>query len=171
MNKFLIGAGAVVVAIALFFLGHTLAPEKTPSLGSYTPSGQSSSGFSQSISTSTSLAANSLCNPTNIQFLGTTALATATIAAATSSYSACASPAFGFSSEGLFVNDSTNTVNLVAGTGVAFLCETNDVGTSTISGVCTASQVSIPATSTMYFSSYFDSSSSTQKIIVGNTWH
>lgn len=169
MNKYIIPAVIVLAVIGTFFI--VRATEPSPSLGSYTPPGQSSSGFSQTLSTSSVLSASSFCTPNNIQFLGTNTVVTTTLAAATSSFAACNSPAFGFSSEGLFVNDSTNTVNIVAGTGVSFQCETNDVGTSTISGVCTVSQVLLPATSTMYFSSYFDSSSSTQKIIVGNTWH
>lgn len=170
MNKTLIGIGVLVVAVALFFVGRVTVPSQT--FGSYTPPIQSGSGFSQSVSTSTAFAASSFCTPTNIQFIGTSALATGTYPAATSSYASCASPALGASVEGLFVNDSTNTVNLIAGTGTSFKCETSDVGTSTISsGACTSSQVTIPATSTMYFSQYFDSSSSTLVVDVGNTWH
>lgn len=171
MKNFLIGVAVLAVAVGLFGAGFAFAP-KSISLGSYIPPIQSGSGFSQFLSTSTALAATSFCTPTNIQFIGTSATATGTLATATSTYAACNSPAFGASVEGLIVNDSTNTVNLVAGTGVLFKCETSDVGTSTISsGACTQTQVSVPASTTMYFAQFFDGSSSTLKIDVGNTWY
>lgn len=158
----------IVALVAAFAIGQVSSPVK---LGSYTPAVTSASGFSQSIATSTTLAANSFCDPTNIQFLNTTALATTTFAAATSSYAACTNlTAFGASVNGSFVNDSTNTIAFAPGTGDVFKCETGGAGTSTVAGTCTASAFSILASSTVSYSMFFDTASSSLVVLVGNNY-
>lgn len=170
MKNYLIGAVAVVALVASFFTGQAFAPNK---LGSYTPPVQSSSGFSQTISTSTTFAASSFCTPTNIQFLGSSALVTSTLPAATSTYAACTNLAnLGASVGGQFMNDSTNTVAFAVGTGDVFKCETQAVGTSTIAsgGTCTASAFTLLASSTVNYTLFFDSASSTLVFLVGNNY-
>lgn len=170
MKNYLIGAVAVVALVVAFGVGYEVAPRP---LGSYSPPAQSSSGYAQTLSTSTALAASSFCSPTNIQFLNTTALATATIAAATSTYVSCTGlQSLGaFLPDSLLTNNSTNTVNVVGGSGVTFQCETQGAGTSTIVGGCTTSGFSILATSSVSIKLYFDTASSDLEVVVGNNYH
>lgn len=169
MNKTLIGVGIVVIALGAFFGGRALAPEVK--LGSYIPPVQSASGFSQSISVSSTLGATSFCEPTNIQFLGSTGATTSTLPAATSTYASCANLVnFGASVNGSIVNDSTNTANFTVGTGDVVKCETNGVGTSTVSGTCTATGFQILASSTINYFTFFDSTSSIEIFLVGNNF-
>lgn len=126
--------------------------------------------FSSTNSTSTTLTPAQFCANTNQRWLGTTALATATLPAATSSFAVCGG-SFGAWNLNLVTNDSTNTVDVVAGTGMTFRCETNGVGTTTIIGGCTSSLVAINPTSTVQFMGYWDGASSTMTILVGNEWH
>jgi len=171
MKNYLIGAGVLVVAVALFFVGRVTAPSQP--LGGYNPPAQSYAGFSQSLSTSSVLAATSFCSPTNIQYLGSSALVTSTLPAATSTYAACANFVnFGASVQGKIVNDSTNTVAFATATGDVFKCETVAAGTSTVGtgGTCTSSAFTLLASSTIDYSIFFDSSSSTLVFLVGNNY-
>lgn len=166
MNKYLIGGIAVVAVIAAFFVGQAYAPVK---LGSYIPPVQSAGGFTASLTTST--AYTLACNPTNIDWVSTTAAATGTLAAATTTFAACpnlANP--GTSVSGLIVNDSTNTVAYAVGAGVTVKCETSGVGTSTVSGGCTGTTFSILASTTIQYNAFFDGSSSTLVLTVGNNF-
>lgn len=171
MKNFLYALGAVIVSVgfSFAFLGHQVEQKLgtyTPNLPSYLP------GFTNSFSTSTALSASTFCaNNQNMQFVGQSAVATGTLAAATTSYVACNNPNFGTAVNGQITNDGTSSVNLVAGTGDSFLCETSGVGTTTVQGTCTASTVSLNATSTLFYTSYFDSSSSTLKVVIQNMAH
>lgn len=170
MKNYLIGAGIIVVAVGLFLGGYVVAPKTSPNLGSYVPPVQSAGGFTVTLSTST--AYTLACTPTNIDWLNTTAVATATFSAATTTFAACPQlNNLGSSVGGLIVNDSTNTVNYASGTGVKFQCETNGVGTSTVSGLCTASAFSILASTTVQYTALFDGASTTLLINVGNNFH
>ena len=131
-----------------------------------------SSGFSGSYSTSTALTASQFCASTNDLWTGTSALATATLPSSQSAYAQCGSDAsFGSWHGGLVTNDSTNTVNYVAGASTTFRCETSGIGTTTVIGGCTSSQVSLNATSTAQVSWYWDNSSSSLVILWGNMFH
>jgi hypothetical protein len=170
MNKTSITA-LVVGVVALVLSGYAFF-SASPNLGSYIPPVQSAGGFVASYSTSTVYTIG--CSPTNIQWLGTSALATATIQAATTTFAACPNlNNFGTSVGGKIVNDSTNTVAYAAGTGVVYKCETNGVGTSTIGsgGTCTASGFTLLASSTVDYSALFDGTSSTLIIDVANNYH
>lgn len=132
---------------------------------------QAVSGWSSTLSTSTTLTAGQFCATTHQRWIGTTALATETLPTALAAYQACGSTAgFGAYNGNLITNDSTNTLNIVAGTGMKFECETQGVGTSTIVGGCTASQVSILASDTAEATGYWDGSSSVMDILWGNNW-
>lgn len=131
---------------------------------------QGANGYGATISTSTTITAAQFCSATSLYYNNLTALVTTTLPAATSSYLACGNPAFGGWSTQLLINDSTNTVNFVPGTGQTFRCETNGVGTSTVSGPCTASSVSLLGSSTVTVAGYWTSSSS-QYLIWGNNFH
>lgn len=171
MNKTTLVTSAVIAVILSVGISYVIAPKSSPSLGSYTPPVQSASGFSQSLSASSTLAATSFCDPTNIQFLGSNAVTTSTLPAATSTYASCPNSVnFGASVGGLIVNDSTNTANFAVGTGDVVKCETNGVGTSTVSGTCTASAFQILASTTVSYQMFFDSSSSTLVFLVGNNY-
>jgi hypothetical protein len=167
MNKSTITAlGIAVVALVVagfsFFTGG-------PKLGSYVPPVQSAGGFVASYATSTAYTLS--CTPQNVQWLGTSAVATGTINAATSTFASCPNlDNLGTSVGGLVVNDSTNTVNYTAGTGVVFKCETSGVGTSTVVGGCSATGFSILASSTIQENAFFDSSSSSLIVVVGNNF-
>jgi hypothetical protein len=186
MNKFyqLVGGAILLVAVSVG-ISYAIAPKSSPSLGSYTNGGVvngnaqlnnvtfGSLGFSNTFSTSTALSAAQFCGTTNERWIGTTALATATLPSATSTYLACTG---GFGALGgwqnqLITNDSTNTVNFVAGPGMSFLCETNGVGTTTIVGGCTQSQVSVNASSVVATGGFWDAGSSTMYITWGNEWY
>jgi hypothetical protein len=131
-------------------------------------------GFNGPFSTSTALTAAQFCGTTNELWANTTAVATATLPSATSTWALCGSGAsFGSWNNNLITNDSTNTINIVAGAGMAFRCETQGVGTDTYAGgvLCTASQVSLLATSTLQVSGYWDNSSSSMVLMFGNMFH
>ena len=171
MNKSTVTAIALSV-VAVAFAGYSFFfPATSVRLGSYVPPVQSAGGFTQSLSTST--AYTLACTPTNTQWLGTSALATGTLAAATTTFQACPNlNNLGTSVTGKIINDSTNTVAYVLGTGDVFKCETQAVGTSTIGagGTCTASTFTLLASSTVDISYLFDSSSSSLVIDVGNNY-
>lgn len=170
MNKTSV-TSLVVAVIAILVAGFSFLTPASVKLGSYTPSVQSSGGFTQSLSTSTALTLS--CTPTNIQWIGTSALATGTIVAATTTFAACPNiNNFGTSVTGKIVNDSTNTIAYVGGTGVIFKCETQAVGTSTIGagGTCTATGFTLLASSTIDYSYLFDGSSSTLIVDAGNNY-
>lgn len=128
-------------------------------------------GFNGPFTTSTTLTPAQFCGTTNEQWLGTSAAATATLPAATSSFVACGSPANGAWNGNWITNDSTNTLTVVAGTGMTFKCETQGVGTTTVIGGCTSSQISIPATSTVQVTGFWDAGSSTFYLNFGNMFH
>lgn len=133
---------------------------------------QGSGGFTGNFTTSTTLTPAQFCGTTNERWLNTSAAATGTLPAATSSWVACGSPAgFGGWQNQWITNDSTNTVTIVAGAGTKFLCETNGVGTTTIIGGCTASTVSINASSAVQTSGFWDGASSSLYIMWGNMFH
>ena len=169
MKNFLYAVGSVVVSVGLAFVlfGHTVEQK----LGSYVPNQQNPTavGFSVAYTTSTALTGPQFCYQNQL-WSGTTALATDTLPAATTTFATCGAN-LGALIPGFVTNDSTNTVNLVAGSGDVFLCETQGAGTSTVVGACTASQVSVLASSTVNLTSYFDTGSSTLKILIGNNNH
>lgn len=167
MKNFLYALGVVVVSLGLGFVLFGQAPK----LGSYVPNQQTpnSSGFSTPYTTSTALTGSQFCYQNQL-WSGTGALATDTLPSATTTYASCGAN-FGVLIPGFLTNDSTNTVAVVAGTGDVFLCETQGVGTSTVVGGCSASALSVLASSTISFQSYFDTSSGTLKIVVGNNNH
>ena len=171
-NKLYTVIGAVVLLAVGLVSGYSLAPKSSPSLGGYNPPVQSAGGFTQVLSTST--AYTLACNPTNIEWLGTAALATGTINAATSTFLACPNiNNIGASVNGnKIVNDSTNTVAYQGGTGVVFKCETQGVGTSTLGpgGTCTATGFTLLASSTLDMSYLFDGASTTLVVDVGNNY-
>ena len=166
MNKTSITA-LVVAIIALVLGGYSLI-DHAPKLGSYVPPVQSASGFSQSIATSTTLGA--ICATTNIQFLGGPAGVTTTLPTAASTSVCTSLQNAGASISGLFVNDSTNTVAFATSTGTSIKCETAGVGTSTVTGGCTSAAFSILASTTVQFTEYFDTVSSTLVFLVGNNF-
>ena len=169
MKNFLYAVGSVVVSVGLAFVlfGHTVEQK----LGSYVPNQQNPTavGFSVAYTTSTALTGAQFCYQNQL-WSGTSALATDTLPAATTTFASCGAN-LGALLPGFLTNDSTNTVDVVAGSGDVFLCETQGVGTSTVVGGCTASQLSVLASSTVSFQSYYDTSSSTLKIVVGNNNH
>jgi hypothetical protein len=171
MKKYIIGALVIIALIGVFLAGRTFAPQ-SDQLRGYNPPVQSAQGFIHSLSTSTAIASTDFCSSANVQWLGTTAVATATLPAATSTFVACPtlSNNLGASNQGLIVNDSTNTVDYAVGTGDTVKCETNGVGTSTVTGGCTSSAFSILASTTVAYSVYFDSSSSTFIMTIGNNY-
>lgn len=138
---------------------------------------QGAQGFSNTFSTSTAITAAQFCATTNMKFLGSAqsgAVMTSTLPSATSSWVACGSPAgFGGWQGQILTNDSTSTINIVAGPGMTFMCETQGVGTTTLSaGVqCTASQITLNATSTIQSTGFWDAASGTMKIMWGNEYH
>lgn len=167
MNKYLIGAIAVVALVAAFFGGQATAPK---SLGSYVPPTQSYQGFTQSISVSSTLPVTSFCSPSNIQIIGGAAV-TLTVPTATSMFAACPGlNNFGASVTGNIVNDSTNTATFAAGTGDVYKCETIGAGSSTVQGTCTATGFTLLASSTVNYQVSFDSASSTFIFMVGNNY-
>lgn len=131
-----------------------------------------SAGFSNTFSTSTTLTVTQFCSTTNQRWLNTTALATSTLPSATATYAGCGSlVGFGAWNANWITNDSTNTVNIVPGTGMKFKCETNGVGTTTVSGSCTTSLLSMPASTTLQIQGWWDGSSSTMYLNVGNMYY
>lgn len=161
----------VVAVIAVAIAGFAVASPVQQKLGSYTPSQQSAGGFIHSLATSTVIATTDLCSNANTQWLGTSALATGTLPAATSTYAACGGLAnLGASVSGNIINDSTNTVAYSPGTGDVFKCETIGAGTSTVQGTCTASTLTILASSTVNYQVFFDTSSSSLVFLVGNNY-
>lgn len=128
-------------------------------------------GYSGPFATSTTFTAAQLSVDLNQQWLGTTAVATATLPVATTTFLAYGSPALGALFPFKATNDSTNTINYVAGASTTFKCETQGVGTSTVIGGCSSTQVSIPAASTAYATMYWDTGSSTEVIEWGNSYH
>ena len=127
-------------------------------------------GYGATITTSTALTPTQYCQATVQYYNNLTATVTTTLPSATSTYLACGNPSFGAYSPEVIINDSTNTVNFVAGTGDIFRCETNGVGTSTITGGCTSSQVSVLGSTTVQVFGYW-TSSSTNYIEWGNNFH
>ena len=185
MNKFyqLVGGAVLLIAVSVG-ISYVIAPKSSPRLGSYTNGGVINgnaqfnnvtlgvTGFTNSFSTSTTLTPAQFCATTNEQWINTTALATATLPAATSTYLACTG---GFGANGAWqdqfvTNDSTNTVNIVAGTGMTFKCETQGVGTTTVVGGCTSSQISISSGTVVSASGFWDNGSGTMYINWGNEW-
>lgn len=193
------GVGALVVLIALLLipgagqgskLGNATASFQEADLGFYIgsqPFGlntggtyvtgffgdlvQGAGGFSLTISTSTTLTPAQFCAQTNVRYLNSTASVTTTFPAATSTWLACGSGAYGGWENQIVTNDSTNTAVFVAGTGMTFQCETTGPGTTTVLGGCTSSTVSINATSTAFVSGYWDGASSTFVMVWGNEFH
>lgn len=132
---------------------------------------QAVSGWTGTISTSSILTAGQVCGTNHLRYLGSTALVTTTFPSALAIYNACGSQgAFGSYNGNLITNDSSNTVDFVAGSGIKFECETNGVGTSTIIGGCTNNQVSLLASDTVQSTGYWDNSSSILDILWGNNW-
>lgn len=127
-------------------------------------------GYYNATGTATLTAAQflSVCN-----FLIATSSAnvTTTFPAATTTYLAANSPAFGGYQIQMITNDSTNTATFVPGTGMAFKCETQGVGTTTVVGGCTSNLVTLSATSTASAIGYWDNASSSFVIMWGNQWH
>lgn len=128
-------------------------------------------GFNGPFATSTALTPAQFCATTNQRWLGTSGTATETLPAATSSWLACGAGAFGAWNANWVTNDSTNTVNVVAGPGMKFKCESNGVGTTTIVGGCTVSQVSLPASTTVDVNGFWDGASNTMYINWGNMYY
>ena len=133
----------------------------------------SASGYAPSLATSTTFTGSQLSAITNQVWQNTNAIATATLPAATTTYLAFGNPNLGEQFAFQVTNDSTNTINYVAGTNVSFKCETQGVGTDTLasSATCSSSQVSISATSTVGAQIYWDTASSSEVILWGNQWH
>ena len=171
MKNYLISIGAVILAVGIFFAGQVLAPKPVNPLGGYNPPTQSYAGFIHSFSTSTAIATTDFCSSANVQWLGTSALATGTLPAATTTFAACPGlNNLGASVSGNIINDSTNTVAYSPGTGDVFKCETSGAGTSTVLGTCTASTFTILASSTVNYQVFFDNSSSSLVFLVGNNY-
>lgn len=172
MNKTYLTIGAVVLLGLGLFVGYVLPHSSSPGLGGYNPPVVSAGGFVASYATST--AYTLACSQVNVQWLGTAALATGTISAATTTFAACPNLAVAGTSVGpsKIVNDSTNTVSYAGGTGDVFKCETVGAGTSTVGtgGTCTATGFTILASSTVDLSYMFDSNSSSLVIDVGNNY-
>ena len=117
------------------------------------------------LTTSTVLTPAQLCAATAIRVANTLANATITIAAATSTWAVCGiNP--GQWSVSRVINDSTNTVSVVAGTGDTFQYVTTGMGTTTYSGT----NGIVPATSTMEITGQWDTSS-TLYMEFGPTYH
>lgn len=196
MNKYLIGVGAIVLAVVLFFAGRGTVTQK---LGSYSPitdggfitqtnpagvnvltastvvgniTSCGTTGYYNATGTATLTAAQflSVCN-----FLIATSSAnvTTTLPAATTTYLAANSPAFGGYQVQIITNDSTNTASFVAGTGMTFKCETQAVGTDTLAvgAQCTSTNVTVSPTSTVSAIGYWDNTSSSFVVMWGNQWH
>ena len=185
MKNYLIGAAVAVVAVLLFLGGRYTAPSSV-NLGSYYNGGtapnanvpflvndmvQGSLGWSFTINSSTAFSAGQFCSTGALLVVSSSASVTSTLPAATSTYALCGQYAgLGAFSQQLIDNESTNTVNVVAGTGTTFRCETQGVGTTSVVGGCTASQVSINPTSTAWVTGFW-TNSSTQVLIFGNEYH
>ncbi len=172
MKNYLIG-GAIALVVSVFvsyFAVTQYAP--SPTLGGYNPPVTSAGGFVNSYATST--AYTLACASANVQWLGTGALATGTLAAATTTFAAC--PVLQNPGTSVFgskvVNDSSNTVAYAGGVGDVFKCETTAVGTSTVGagGTCSATGFTLLASSTVDISYLFDSNSSSLIIDVGNNY-
>jgi hypothetical protein len=163
MKNYFIG-GLAVLAVLGFFAGRVTAPTK---LG-YNPSTQSYQGFIHSLSTSTAIATTDFCSNANVQWLGTAAVATATLPAATTTFAACPTlNNVGASVSGLIVNDSTNTIDYAPGVGDVFKCQATSFATTTLQAGCTggtAGTLTVLASTTVQYTAYFDSSSSTFKV-------
>lgn len=104
-------------------------------------------GFSNIITTSTTLTPAQFCASTDLQVTGTTGTITITVPAATSTFAACNGVVGGMGLQTI-VNDSTNTVLLAGGTGVTYKYQTLGVGSTTYAiatstGVSSSSVVSI----------------------------
>ena len=166
--------GAVIVSVGLIFAGYALAPKANPTLGGYNPPVQSYAGFLHTFSTSTVLATTDFCGNANTEWLNESgSAATGTVPAATSTYAACSAlNNLGASVSGNIMNESTNTVAYLGGTGVTFKCETTGVGTSTVApgGTCTATGFTLLASSTVNYQVFFDTSSSSLIFLVGNNY-
>jgi hypothetical protein len=172
MNKTYLTFGAVVLLALGLCVGCVLPHSSSPALGGYNPPVVSAGGFAASYATST--AYTLACSPQNVQWLGTSALATGTINAATTTFAACPNlDVAGTSVVGSkIVNDSTNTASYAGGVGDVFKCETTAVGTSTVGagGTCSATGFTLLASSTVDISYLFDSNSSSLVIDVGNNY-
>lgn len=195
MKKYLIGIGVVaVLALVLSVLPYA-APKPVQKFGSYEAAGiaivqsfnlagfnlltgttavnslvQAVYGFSAVRSTSTAYTGAQFIATTNEEWLGTSAVATATLPTANAAYLAAGSPSFGSWESQVITNNSTNTVNEVAGAGMTFKCETNGVGTTTVTGGCAGNILSIPASTTVFVSGYWETSS-TMKLLWGNMFY
>ncbi len=189
MNKTSLTALAVGV-VALVAAGFAVLKPAEVKLGSYTNGGVingntfvnylvqgilgfANNGLSPVINTTTTLTAAQFCAVTNEEIVNTTGTVTVTLPSATSSYLACTGGfgAFGAWNQNLITNISTNTAIIAAGPGMTFKCETQGVGTTTVIGGCTQSQVSIPASTTAQATGYWDTASSSMKVMWGNMWY
>lgn len=180
-NTILTIAASVIAVFLVGFTGYHLAPQSVQQkLGSYYSSVgaifqtdptfvnvlsgttvtsqliEGSQGF-QIFSTSTALTTQQLLTTSNEQWINTTAVATATLPAATTTWLAAGSPAYGSWNANWVTNNSTNTVNTVAGAGMVFKCAN---GTSTIVGVsCSPTVFSLPASTTVWVQGFWITSS------------
>lgn len=130
---------------------------------------QAISGFSGTLSTSTTLSAGQFCGTTNqrwVSGLTSGATMTSTLPTAMAAYAVCGSLAgFGAYNGNIVTNDSTSTLSIVAGTGMTFKCPTTNFSTTTIVTGCTSSQITVLASTTVIATGYWDSSSSTMRIM------
>lgn len=134
----------------------------------------SANGYSQTFSTSSALTAAQFCATSNQEWLSSgAAVETSTLPAATSTWVACGSPALGAINTNFISNEGTSSVNVVAGTGMTFMCETQGVGTTTLAtGVqCTSSQVTVNANSNVEVQGFWNTASSSMQIMWGNEYH
>lgn len=132
---------------------------------------QGSNGWSITTATGTTLTAGQFCSTTSQLISGTTGTTTTTLPSATSTYALCGSNVkIGAYSTQLIDNESTNTAAFAAGTGTTFRCETVGNGTTTVTGGCTQSAVSLTATSTAWATGFW-TSSSTQIIVWQGEFH
>lgn len=127
-------------------------------------------GYSQ-ITASTTLTPAQFLATCNELIIGTTGPTTITLPVATTTYLAAGSPTFGGYQVQLITNDSTSSVTFTAGVGMAFKCETQGIGTTTVIGGCTSSSLTLNATSTAFADGYWDNSSSSFVILWGNEFH
>jgi len=148
--------------------GSTAAPFPTILAGDFV---QGASGFSPTLTTTTALTAVQFCGTTNFYVPALGSSATMTLPSATSTYAVCGGSTYGGWQNQVITNDSTNSVVFAAGTGVTFKCETQGVGTTSVVGGCTASSVTLNATSVAYSSGFWDNSSATLYILWGNEFH
>lgn len=112
---------------------------------------QGSAGFTQTISTSTTITPAQFCSGTSILVSGTTATITITFPSASTTYATCGATTGSWSDQKI-VNNSTNTVAEVAGTGMT-------IRNAIISSTTTTQSATLAATSTWDIWGLYDSSS------------